>query len=219
MIKAIIWDMDGVLIDSEHIHAQIESEALSKVGINIPPEEITKRYSGTKIEEEFSDAIEKSGKKVDFDQLMKMRNQLIEKDFVKQVGTIPFAYETLKKLSNKYKQSLATSTEQGYAEAVLKRNKLLDFFNAKMFGTMVEKSKPNPEIFLKAAELLEVKPNESIVIEDSIHGFNAAKSAGMVLIARKGSHNQTIDFSLADFIIEDLREVPNIIESINSEKP
>jgi beta-phosphoglucomutase-like phosphatase (HAD superfamily) len=205
-----------VLIDSEHIHAEIESQALGQVGITIPPEEITKRYSGTKIEEEFNDAVKKSGKRVDLELLMKIRNKLIEEDFVKKVGTISFAQEVMEELSKKYKQALATSTEQLYAEAVLDRNKLLNLFNAKMFGTMVKKSKPNPEIFLKAADLLKVKPHESVVVEDSIHGFNAAKSAGMALIARKGNHNQTIDFSLADFIIEDLREIPDILQSINN---
>ncbi len=210
--------MDGVLIDSEHIHAQIESQALKSSGINITPEEITKRYSGTKIEEEFNDVIKKSGKKINLDLLMDARNQLIEEDFVNKVGTISFAYEVMDVLSKMYKQALATSTEEKYAEAVLSRNNLLDFFNAKMFGTMVKKSKPDPEIFLKAAYLLNVSPIESVVIEDSVHGFNAAKSANMILIARKGTHNQTIDFSLADYVIEDLREIPDIIQSINNEK-
>lgn len=217
MIKAIIWDMDGVLIDSEHTHAKIESEALSKFEIDIPPEEITKRYSGIKIDEEFADAISRSGKTVNLELLMKTRDQLIKQQFTGKVLAVPFAKEVLNILAKSFLQAVATSTEKEFAQKVLKRNRLLSFFDAQMFGNMVKKSKPDPEIFLQAAKLLKVIPAESVVIEDSLHGFTAAKKAGMTLIARKGSHNQSINFSLADYIIDDLREIPNIIQSINNQ--
>lgn len=218
MIKAIIWDMDGVLINSEHIHAHIESKSLKHFGINIARSEITRRYSGVKIEDEFADVIKKTGKRISVEDILKVRNQYIESEFVEKVKAVAFAKTVLKKLSESYTQALATSTEEKFAKPVLERNGLWLLLNQKVFGNQVSHSKPEPEIFLKAALLLKVTPDATVVIEDSQSGFKAAKAANMILIARKADHNQDIDFSLADYVITDLREIPEIIERINHEK-
>ena len=80
---------------------------------------------------------------------------------------------------NKYKRALASSGTEQFVRAVLGKFQLIDFFQAIAAGDMVEHGKPAPDIFLKAAKLLDVDPSHCLVIEDSAVGISAAKSAGM----------------------------------------
>ena len=71
MIKAVIFDMDGVISDTQKLHAKVESELLSRFNVNFTPEEITFKYAGVKTKEFFNDLLSKEGKEFDLDQLMK----------------------------------------------------------------------------------------------------------------------------------------------------
>ena len=128
---------------------------------------------------------------------------------------IPFVQDVLESLQKDYKLAIASNGERLIWQDYLSRNNLLKYFDIVIFGEDVINPKPNPESFLKVADSLNVNPSEAVVVEDSESGFKAAKEAGMKLVARKAKHNKDKDFSLADYIVEDLREIPKIVERIN----
>jgi beta-phosphoglucomutase len=216
MIKGVIWDMDGVLIDSEDMHPLIESETAKFFGMNFSPEKVRELYLGVQLETEFNDMIQRSGKTgVTYLRMRKKRDELLRKRLKNGINGIPYTKEVMDSLSSKYKMALVSSGERFWGEDALAKLELLKHFDVVIFGEDVENHKPSPEPFLKAAEVLGIKPPEIIVVEDSESGFRGAKNAGMKLIARKSEHNKMKDFSSADFVIEDLREIPQILESIN----
>lgn len=214
MIKAIIFDMDGVLVDSENHHHATEIAAFRHFGIELDPE-VNRKYKGVPLKKHFSSLVEELKLKTSLDDLLNKQNENLEKVFSIDANLFEGAIETLQDLSSKYKIALATSSEKVFVEIVLKRFNLEKYFDCLVTADDIKKGKPDPEIFLKAAKLLGLKPNECAVIEDSLAGMKAAKAAGMFLIAHKAHHNRNLDFSLADFVVEDLREIPKILEKIN----
>lgn len=125
------------------------------------------------------------------------------------------AQETLKQLKNEgYLLGLATSIGAGSGEAILKKLEIFEYFDACTYGSEVSYGKPDPEIYLLTAEKLDVKPRECIVIEDSEDCFRGAKDAGMGLIARRAGHNRNNNFSLADRVVENLLDVPELAREL-----
>lgn len=215
MVKAIIWDMDGVLVDSENIHPVVESETAKFFGMDFSPEKVRELYLGVQLETEFNDMIKRSGKSnITYEQMRKVRDEILKKHLKQGIESVPFAKEVIGSLSPKFKMALVSSGERFWGEDALDKLKLLEYFSVVIFGEDVQNHKPNPEPFLKASESLGVEPSEIIVVEDSESGFKGAKAAGMKLIARKSEHNKEKDFSFADFVIGDLREIPEILRGL-----
>lgn len=216
MIKAIIWDMDGVLIDSEPHHLEAESKLLKEHGISID-KDIEHKFFGLTINDYFHSVSEHFEKDLPIEDLIQKKDKIIAEKFENQVELMPGVLEVLKFLKQDYKLGLATSTIKKLAEIVLKRHQLFYLFDARVFGDQVKNGKPNPEIYIKALELLDLKPNKVVVIEDSVNGTKAGQRAGMKVIAYKSEHNTHLDLSLADFLIDDLKEIPEILKKINNE--
>lgn len=214
MIKAIIFDVDGVIFDSEEIHYEAEAETMQEIGIPITVNEI-REYSGFRLEEEFLDIAKKFNKSIDLSQAVRIRDKILSRKIGKGFPIVPYAAEVIKNLSKQYFLAVASSGERRFIDKELKIANLLQYFNASIYGEDIEKPKPSPEAFLKAAKALDIQPSDCVVIEDSQSGFQAAKAAGMTLIARKASHNSHRDFSTADYVIEDLRDIREIIDKIN----
>lgn len=211
MIKGIIWDIDGVILDSEGLHAEVESETARNFGININPDDVIKLYSGVHIEEEFEDMARRFSVDMPLDRALAIRREILERHIQEGVPTVPHAEEVLFSLTAQYKLGFVTSSERYFIEPALRGVGLLKLFEAQVYGDEIEHPKPDPEPFLKAASLLGVTPNKTVAVEDSINGFKSAKAAGMLLIARRAEHNRHIDFSLAGYVVEDLREIPRIL--------
>lgn len=205
--------MDGVITDTEFLHATVESKTAKHFGIDISPEEVRQKYSGMLLEKEFEEIFKNGGKNVSFKEAREVRDRILIEHTKNGIKLIPYAREVLTALSQKYKMALVSSTERFWAEKALKDLKLFDLFEVVIFGEDVKYHKPNPEPYLKAMELLGVSPEESVVIEDSKSGQKAGKDSGAILIARKSEHNKHLDFSQADFVITDLREIPGILNT------
>ncbi len=211
-VKAIIWDMDGVLVESEDMHPILESETAKYFGMDFSPERVRELYLGVQLENEFNDMIKRSGRKdVTYKQMRSKRDELLKEHLKRGIKSVPFAKEVIEQLSPEYRMGLVSSGERFWGEDALEKLRLLNFFDVVIFGEDVDNHKPHPEPFLKAAETLGLDPSEIVVVEDSESGFKGVKEAGMKLIARKSEHNKSKDFSKADFIIEDLREIPPIL--------
>lgn len=211
MIKAVIWDMDGVIVDSEHHHHEGEIATFKHFRVEVP-EEINKQYKGAPLHEHFKGLKEQFNVETPMEDLLAKQNEFIQNMYSEKVVLFKNVREVLIELKKKYRQALATSTERRLAEIVLKRFGLERVFDKITCGDEVVRGKPEPDIFLKSAQKLDLDPAECVVIEDSMNGIKAGKAAGMLVIAHKAHHNEDIDFSLADFIVEDLSEIPALLE-------
>ncbi|NLC66812.1 MAG: HAD family phosphatase [Clostridium sp.] len=205
-MKAIIFDMDGVIINSEPIHQLVEREMVEDFGGSLPREDhqkfvgATDRYMWEFIKKELDldmkieDILKK--KEVGF------RNRLNEIELVEH-------FETLIDLVNKegYKTALASSNNKKTVHLVVDKFNLRDKFDYIITGTEVEKGKPNPEIFLKAAKNLNVDPLNCIVFEDTKNGVEAANRANMKVIGYLDKKHSIQDLSEADKVVYSLKDV------------
>ncbi len=213
MIKALIWDMDGVIIDSEKHYLRLEKEFLSRLGIYVE-DNILEDYMGTPFAHYFPILAKKYGSTKNIDEAQEEYIKFIEELYQKHVELNPGVESVFKDLSKNYKFALATSTVKKLASQALDRFDLINFFSVRVHGDEIKNGKPDPEIFLTALNDLNLKQDEAVVIEDSLNGMKAGKAAGMKVIGYKAAHNKNIDFSLADFVVDDLREIPKIVESL-----
>lgn len=214
MIKAIIWDMDGVLIDSEKHKVTAEVALLKEHGVDLTMD-IARGYMGMELKEYFSELAEVFKVQLPIDEMMVRHHELMQEYYEAVFPMVPHAKTVLEEMKDLYDYGLATSSSRDAAIVGLNRFDLMVFFKAATFGTDVIFGKPNPEIFLRTAEELSIAPNEIVVIEDSVNGFVAAKDAGMRVVARRAGHNASQDFSLADFVIEDLLDIPKVLQKFS----
>jgi beta-phosphoglucomutase family hydrolase len=205
--KAVIFDMDGVLIDSEPLHISVESNILKELGVPMK-QEMYARFAGTTslsmwkiIVEEFR--LDKSPEDLAAENNRRFVKELSISD---QVETFDGVVDVLSNLNKKgIPVALASSSSSIIVDAVLNRFNLKHYFNAVVTGSDVQHSKPNPEIFLKAAQRLNIDPSMCIVVEDSPNGIKAAHSAGMGCIGFASEKNPH-DISHATWIIKSFGE-------------
>lgn len=174
-MKAVIFDMDGVLIDSEPVSKQAFAKAFAVVDIEFT-EDMYQKILGRSLRdiEQFLAEYYQS------DQLAAKIIEIREEEFAQHYRDHPVAvktgvFELLDCLdSRKMKKAVATSAKQSIAEGLLKQSGLLNRMEAHCYGSEVEEAKPNPELFLKAASRLGISPEQAYVIEDSQSGIIAA---------------------------------------------
>jgi beta-phosphoglucomutase len=185
-MKAVIFDKDGVLIETFDSYLKAYIKILSKIGIRITADDIAKRY-GMKGPEIIKQIVQEKGKNITDEQVQELareKDRLYKKFSEKNLKLLPGVKELLIYLKKKnYKIGIASSSTKELIEHMMKITKIENYIDAIVDGFEVKFSKPNPEIFLRCAEKLKVKPEDCIVIEDSIHGIEAAKRAGMKSLA------------------------------------
>lgn len=212
-IKAVIFDMDGTLVDSEELVGKAEIEAFKKFGIPAD-HKLIEEFRGVKFTEEVKEIGKRFQINLPTEKVVKVAQKILKDYYETKISLAPHVVEVLIKLKKKYLLGLATSGHSEIAKVALTKHNLSNYFNATTFGEDVKQGKPNPEAFLVTANKMGVDPLEVIVVEDTETGIKAAKGAGMKVIARKANHNSSIDFSPADYVVEDLREIPKILTKI-----
>lgn len=183
--KGFIFDLDGVIVDTAKYHYLAWQKLASSLGISFSEKdnEQLKGVSRIKSLEKILDWGGQTLTQEKFDYLLNEKNedylQHINKMDVSEIlPEVPRVLSFLKQ----NKQPLALGSASKNARAILKKVNLTSFFNAIVDGTNVKKAKPNPEVFLQAASLLNINPKDCIVFEDSLAGIQAANNAGMLSI-------------------------------------
>ena len=207
MITAVIFDMDGVIVDSEPIHIEAEKQTLLKYGVKITTEEL-RTYTGTTAEFEFNDLIRKyklnTTAKTLFDVKEDIMFRLLEERTEPTIGVI----DLIKNLKQQgFKLGIATSGHRKLAQYYLNKLGIASFFDTVVCAEDITRSKPDPEIFLKAAQRLGVEPAKCIVIEDAKLGIEAAVKAGMKCIGYSNPNSGNQDLSKADWLVADFTEL------------
>jgi beta-phosphoglucomutase family hydrolase len=205
--KAVIFDMDGVLIDSEPLHVKVETAMFNE--LNIPlSQNMYSRFAGTtslsmwnSLVEEFH--IDKKPEELAFASNNRFIDELKNSKNVTLFEGVVDVLENLKKKN--ISVALASSSSIDIVNVILDRFNLRTYFNAIVTGTDVKHSKPHPEIFLLAAKRLNIPPSDCIVVEDSTNGVLAAKYAGIHCVGFKPAGNKH-ELTEASRIIKSFRE-------------
>jgi len=200
--KAIIFDMDGVIVDSEIYWKQAEYEVFSSLGVELTDEdsEITKSMTTSEVTEFWYGKYPWEGKDLNAVEQMVISRviEFIETENCEINGVKSFI-EKLK--TNEYKIGLATNSPNRIIPVVLNKLDILHLFDSTLSAEFVEKGKPDPAIYHEAAKKLETLPEDCIVIEDSYSGMMAAKNAGMTVVAFTNG-NRIINYEIADYKIQ-----------------
>src|SRR5438552_8167482 len=217
--RAIIFDLDGVLADSEPWWNEIDAQLLREYGAKYHGE-----YHENVLGVSFRLAVEfykkKFGISAPTKELMRRRGEIATKFFAHRVGLFPNAKEVLNELRNiesPVRLGLATSSVSASARPFLDRHQLTGLFEVIVAGDEIERGKPEPDIYLRAAKKLGVAANECLVIEDSLSGIAAAKAAKMRVAAipdRRFVDPRAYQKE-ADYLLNDLSEIPALVRRLS----
>lgn len=207
MIKAILFDNDGVIVDSEPLHQQAEKQTMAEFGVQITEADFID-YVGIGAKKMFGDWIAKYNINIAVEVLIPAHEKNLIKIFQENVVPTPNVVKFIQQLvKENYLLAVASSSARALVEVGLKKYDLLRYFRAVVCGDEVEQTKPAPDIFLRAAEKLDVLPEHCLVIEDSNAGIRAAKAAGMQSAGYQNENSGKQDLSLADVVIADFFEL------------
>ncbi len=184
MKKAVIFDMDGVISNTQKYHAKVEIKLLKHLGIHISKEELQDKYAGVSDEEMFIKIFQKKRiQAADIPALVLQKWKLLREIANGKIEAIPHAILLINALKkNGYKLAVASASPHDFIIYVLKSLKVLKKFDAIVSSQEVKHGKPAPDIFLLAAKRLAVLPKDAIVIEDGRSGMIGAKRAYMKCI-------------------------------------
>ena len=216
MLKAVIFDVDGTLLDTERIYMQAWKEAAAEQGYVMPDELLRKtRAVDAKVAAQIFE--EEIGNGFSYQKTRPIRVRIAEEIIERESPILkPGVLELLSFLREKgIRLSVASSTKTKTTKEHLQINGIVDWFEVIVGGDMITKGKPNPDIFLKAAELLGETPENCIVVEDSPAGIRAGSAAGMktVLVPDQAAITQEI-IDLSDVQMKSLLEMPAYVETL-----
>lgn len=205
--RAILFDMNGVLVDDEDIQEQAFRNALATIDVNLSSSEFIKYFIGKTDTEGLRDFLPLNENENDATAILDLKHSEYNKLIV---GSIK-GYEGVTDFINRAIErglmlSVVTSTAYDEAKANLSSLDLLSYFKKIITGDNVTNGKPDPEGYLKGASLLDVKPEECIVIEDAPSGVAAAKAAGMFSVAVLNTHSA-----------EDLKDASIIVNKLSAD--
>jgi len=213
MIRGVLFDMDGVLVDSEPFICKAAIMMFSEIGLKVSPDDF-RPFVGTGENRYIGGVAEKYGIIVDIEKV-KARTYQIYKTIIRgKLKPLPGAYDFVDSCRKRgFKIAIATSADTVKMEANLREIGMpATSFHATITGLEVENKKPFPDIYIKAAEKIRLKPEECLVVEDAVSGIEAAKSAGCRSLAVTSSFAKSSLFA-ADWICESLNDVPE--EALN----
>ncbi|MEE4284493.1 MAG: HAD family phosphatase, partial [Mariniphaga sp.] len=197
---AVIFDMDGVLVNSEPFYIEVEQTNFRQLGLEISEKE-HQTYQGTATDRMWHLIKERHGIEHPVDELVKMTNSLVTPYFksLEKMDSMPGVEKLILNLKGKgIPLALASSSYVDVIEIILQKTGLKKYFDVVVSSQMAGASKPEPDIFLLAAQKLGAQPEKCVVIEDSTNGIAAAKRAGMYCIAFAGPGSELQDQTQAD---------------------
>lgn len=205
MIRALLFDLDGLLTDTERLHMESYQQCFGEVGVEISNDFYTEHWirRGLNVDAfcalqklPYAPAVMRDRKKEIYHRLVRERAALM-----------PGARAVLERFDGRMEMALVTSTYRDSAAEVLAAVDVARHFDPVITGNDVVRQKPDPECFLLAAHRLGVMANECLVLEDAEKGIVATHSAGMFSVAVPNSFTANNDFTLATRILTSLDEV------------
>jgi len=217
--RAVIFDLDGVLADSEPCWNQIDAKLLAEYGVTYRGENhrdvlgVSYRLAVEFYKKAF-------GLSASIEELMQRRGEIATEFFANRVGLFPSAKATLEELRQmSLYLAVATSSVSASARPFLERHGLTPFFDVIVTGDEIERGKPDPDIYLLAAEKLGIRADACLVIEDALSGIAAGKAAGIRVAAipdRRFVDARDYEKE-ADYVLGNLSEIPKLVRRLGTE--
>ena len=220
-IKAVIFDMDGTIIKTEEVWHKVTTDVLALNGFGkLTPnqEKLLLSFSGIGLPKACSVLKEEFNLKKSVDELIDQKMKLAKEYFEKELEFIEGFAQFHKKLQeHQIPTSIATNADKVTLYNMNKKMNLQTFFGKNMYclDHVENKAKPDPAIFLHAIKQLNVKPEECIIFEDSLFGFQAAKAAGVRCVAIKNSLNDQHRHLVEDSI-DNYHQAEEILKKLTS---
>ncbi|MEA1972845.1 MAG: HAD family phosphatase [Candidatus Cloacimonadota bacterium] len=215
--KAVIFDLDGTLIDSMGVWEQVDVEFLKEKGLPVPKdifEDLKGGNSFIEIARYFKD---KFNLPESIEKIIETWTNMVKHHYQNEIELKPGVLDLLKFLKSKnIKIGIGSSNSLFLVKAALKNNNVLSYFDAFATGEEEVRGKPFPDIFLNVAKRLDIKPEDCIVVEDVLEGVIAAKNANMYVFAIYDKHSQkqkTIE-EKADFYSLDFKTIQSRISEM-----
>ena len=210
MLKAIIFDFDGIIADTEPIHLEAFKIVLKDINIELTDNDYYNKYLAYDDKTLFRKIIEDNGRNQDttiINNLIDKKHLLITDLFTSHVSLFPGIEDFVKLVKDRYVLSIASGALKSEIEFILNKFDLLSLFHSIIAADEVMNCKPHPEPFFKALESInsssedKIETSECLVFEDSIYGVEAAKTAGMKCIAITNSYEH-LEFKNADLVVD-----------------
>lgn len=213
-IKAIIFDMDGVIVDSEPIHEKAEVQVCREFGMEVSKKEWD-GFRGKKLEDIFSYANKKYGTGNEpIEKMIERKIEVYLAQALKEMQLVPGVLEFLEKLEaeQKYRYALTTSGRKVQQDKILSKFGLENFFEIMVTADDVSNGKPHPEPYLITVEKLGELPENCLVIEDSDNGIISAKAAGCMACGIVGTFSQNkLESAGADMVVPNFYKLKEVL--------
>ncbi len=209
-MKAFIFDLDGVIVSTDKYHYLAWKQTADEEGIYFD-EEINKRLRGVSRMDSLEIILERAARKYTTEEkvaLARKKNEIYRSFLgnITEKDRLDGVTETLDALKRKgYKLAIGSSSKN--TPVILEKIGYGDYFDAVADGNCITKSKPNPEVFLKAAEMLDLAPKECFVVEDAYAGIDAAKAGGFVAVAV----GDATSYEKADYRLNKISDILKIL--------
>ncbi|MEW6095248.1 MAG: HAD family phosphatase [bacterium] len=211
MIKAVIFDMDGLMVDTEPLYSVAMSQIAEKRGKCFTLD-IKQKVMGRLPIESLTIFKEQLGLNESPEKLLEEREEIYGKILAQNVKPMPGLFSILELLSKmSIRKAIASSSQRVWIDLIVNKLGILDQFEIIVCGQEVKHGKPKPDIYLLAAKKLNLNPEQCLVLEDAVSGVEAAKSANMKCIAIPNQFTQGLDFSNADLVANSLEEIDKSI--------
>ncbi|MGB1042012.1 MAG: HAD family hydrolase [Tenacibaculum sp.] len=209
-LQAVLFDMDGVIVDTEPLHKEAYFLMFKKVEISVT-QELYNSYTGQSTIDICRDLVAKFKLSYTAEDLVAYKRAFFKELFFSENNSLQLLDGVLDLIKNYYNNGitlvLASSASMFTITSVFDRFDLHQYFKGKISGADLKASKPHPEIFIKAAEIAGFSTDECMVIEDSTNGIKAAYDAGVYCVAYKSEHSKAQDYTLAQKVIDDYKEI------------
>lgn len=209
-LKAVLFDMDGVIVDTEPLHKQAYFLMFDKVNIQVS-QELYNSYTGQSTLEICKDLVAKFNLTIQATELVNYKRAFFKELFFSDDNDLELLTGVLDLIKNYYQNGvtlvLASSASMVTIDNVFNKFDLNKYFKGKISGADLKASKPHPEIFLKAADIAGFDKKECLVIEDSTNGIRAAYDGGIYCVAYKSEHSKEQDYSLAQKVIANYNDI------------
>lgn len=209
-LKAVLFDMDGVIVDTEPLHKKAYHLMFEKVAITVSSE-LYNSYTGQSTIQICEDLVDRFNLSLAPTELVAYKRAFFKELFFSEnndLQLIPGVFELIKNYyDNGVTLVLASSASMFTINSVFDRFDLNPYFKGKISGADLKASKPHPEIFIRAAEIAEENREHCLVIEDSTNGIRAAYDAGIYCVGYKSTHSKEQNYELAQKVISDFNEI------------
>jgi HAD superfamily hydrolase (TIGR01509 family) len=212
-VKGLIFDMDGLMIDSERLYFQVEREMARAWGKDVTGETL-KKMMGRNPEESIQIYVNDLDISLPAAEVLNQRNARMKEKLQAELQPMPGFYHILSHFRSRLLMAVATAAQQEFLDIVIDKLAVRQYFKILQSSDEISKGKPDPEIYMVVCDKMGLSTDQCMVLEDSQNGALAGKRAGCYVIAVPSVYTQEHNFDCVDFVADDLFSACQHIEKL-----